>query len=155
MAADKISLQKLCDELESGIKVEEDIKFCKRLGPRSENSRILQIGFKDVQTRSKLLSNSYKLASKGAPWEEISCIADLTLAQRNEGKQLRVDVEKMNDELSEDDAKNWMWKVIAGPSRSPGRRDGRCPGAGAMPGGGVGTGGGERSGGRGESRESQ
>ena len=46
MAADKISLQKLCDELESGIKVEEDIKFCKRLGPRSENSRILQIGFK-------------------------------------------------------------------------------------------------------------
>ena len=59
MAADKISLQKLCDELdvESGIKVEEDIKFCKRLGPCSENSRILQIGFKDVQTRSKLLSN--------------------------------------------------------------------------------------------------
>ena len=52
----------------------------------------------------------------------------------------------MNDKLSEDDAKNWMWKVIGGPSRSPGRRDGRCPGAGAMPGGGVGTGGGERSG---------
>ena len=42
MAADKISLQKLCDELdvESGIKVEEDIKFCKRLGPGSENSRM-------------------------------------------------------------------------------------------------------------------
>ena len=74
-----------------------------------------------MQTGSKLLSNSYKLASKGAPWEEISCIADLTLALRNEEKQLRVDVEKMNDELSENGAKKMDVDSNRRPSRSPGR----------------------------------
>ena len=112
MVADKANLQKVCDEIDCGVAVADEVKFCKRLGARGDTTRPLLVGFKDTGSRSKILDNAHKLAEKGPTWQEISIVLDLTPMQRKEEDKLRVEVTTKNKELSEDEAKNWIWKVV-------------------------------------------
>ena len=108
-------MQELLGQIEVQINVNESCRFVKRLGPRNEDSEVprpLLIGLKENQYCDSVLDKSHKLADKEEPWSNVNIIRDLTKTQRKEEKEMRVDVEKKNNELNEDEKGNWEWKVV-------------------------------------------
>ena len=108
-------LQELLGQIEVEMDVNETYRFAKRLGARDEDNerpRPLLVGFKDKRHCDSILDNSHKLSQKEEPWSLVNIIRDLTKAQRKEEKDMRGEVEKKNNELSEEEKGNWEWKVV-------------------------------------------
>ena len=107
-------LQELLNQVEADVNVSDCQRFVKRLGPRSdagESPRPLLIGFKEKHSCDLILERSSKLADKEEPWSSINIIRDLTKSQRKEEKEMRAAAEKKNNDLSEEEKENWVWKV--------------------------------------------
>jgi hypothetical protein len=90
----------------------EDIKFCRRVGEKSEAPRALIVGFYTEYARSVLLRYTRYLAE--TDYRDVSIMPDLTRRQRQEELKMKDEADRRNEEeLTEDDlAKNLCWKVV-------------------------------------------
>ena len=91
---------------------EEDVKFANRLGTLSddavENPRPLRISFRKQQVRENIFANA-RLLPKTA-YKNVSIVPNLTQQQREEDKEMRDEVDKLNKDLTEDEALNWKFR---------------------------------------------
>jgi hypothetical protein len=97
------------------VKIDEGVRFAKRLGASDESSsspRPLLVGFKAVTDCTAMLDKSPALSELDESWSVINIVRDLTKGQRKEEKDLRDEATKNNSELSEEDSLNWIWKVV-------------------------------------------
>jgi hypothetical protein len=86
----------------------EDIKFCRRVGPKGERPRPLIIGFYSHATRNAVLRINLKDA---AP--HLTLGPDLTKKQREEEAEIWKEMEERNNKRTEDEkAKNLHWRVV-------------------------------------------
>ena len=107
-------LQSLVDSLNLEIQLSTSLRFSKRLGEKSDTStkpRPLLLSFKNVNDKTSLLENSAKLKDL-EDWNSVTLVQDLTKKQRQHEQSLREKCDKKNEERSEEDAKNWEWKVV-------------------------------------------
>lgn len=100
-------------EIDCSINPEVDIKFSTRLGKINESGgkpRPLLIGLTKAETRSEVLEKIRACHRK--PENFISIVPDLTVQQRKEEDDLRLEADKLNEKLSGDDFLVWEWKVL-------------------------------------------
>ncbi len=90
----------------------EDVKFCRRVGEKSQAPRAMIVGFHTEYARSILLRYTKHLAE--TEYEDVSIMPDLTKRQRQEEASMNEEANRRNEEeLTEDDmAKNLIWKVV-------------------------------------------
>ena len=101
--------------IEADVQIADSIKFVKRIGARAERGgkpRPLLIGFKYAEGKQKMMDNTRKLADRVDTWKEVSIIHDLTKMQREEEQKMRTEAERLTKELSDEDQKNWLFKVV-------------------------------------------
>ena len=93
---------------------EEDVKFAARIGKLTEdaesNPRPLKICFRNNRVREELFTKARILPS--TRYHEVSIVPDLTDKQRKEDKQLYKEAEKLNAEMSREEAENFMYRCI-------------------------------------------
>ena len=96
----------------------EAVKFAKRLGAKpkaaGDDPRPLRIGFRKVGLRNKVLDACYKhkaVITAQTGWAKVSLIPDLTKMQREEEHKMRNEAVTKNAERTDDEAKNFEWKV--------------------------------------------
>ena len=114
IAKDMKKIQDLFSKLEVEVVADEAVKYARRLGERpvgKTDPRPLLIGFKTLDSKLTVLDNSRKLAEDDN-WKDVSVISDLTKRQREEESKMRQEADRLNGERSEEDAKNWLWKVV-------------------------------------------
>ena len=113
-AKDLEKLQELLGVIELQIQASEVAKVAYRVGRKGEKPRPLVVGLKteNADLVETLTVSSKKLRLKGAPWDEMSIVSDLTAMQREEERKLYKEVEDLAKELDEEDAKNFEWKVV-------------------------------------------
>ena len=115
MEKDIEKLRELIGLIEVQVDLNDAVRFAKRLGPRNdddETPRPLLVGLKEKQHCDSVLDKSHKLSEMEDPWSSVHIIRDLTKTQRKEEKEMRIDVDKKNHELSEEEKGNWEWKVV-------------------------------------------
>ena len=109
---DETKIQEIIAEVGLTIDVEKDLKFVARVGVFSEDKvRPVTIGFRNVDTRDKVLTSAWMLG-KSKTYHEISISPDLTKIQLSKEKELQQEAKDNNDALSGEDAKNYIWKLI-------------------------------------------
>jgi hypothetical protein len=85
------------------------VKFCRRLGERSEHARPMVVGMHDERDKGKLL----KCDTRKTRFSDIDIGPDLTKRQRQEEGDMRAEAARRNREISADDwAKNLAWTVV-------------------------------------------
>ena len=109
---DKQSCINIFKELRLDIPMEA-IKFCRRLGEKREDPRPMVVGFHLEADRSRLLRAAPRL--EHSKFKEVNVGPDLTKRQREKETGMRVEADKRNKSLSEEDkAKNLQWAVVGG-----------------------------------------
>ena len=112
-AADLDKFQELVNLIEVDVRVGQAVRFCKRIGEKKpEKPRPLLLGFKDPVAKEQVLANTRKLAQAEEPWVSVSVVQDLTRRQREEDGRLRKQAEEKNTSMDQEEAKNWIWKVV-------------------------------------------
>ena len=106
-----------CKKIFSTLGMEEDrdeVKVCRRIGERGQEPRPMVVVLKTEETKRKLLEAARSL--KDTEYEDVGIVPDMTVQQRNEEKQMMVEVDRLNEEeLTEEDiAKNLKW-IVVGP----------------------------------------
>ena len=104
-------LEDLANALDVVIEVSTSLKSVKRLGKKSENPRPLLLSFNTVKEKESMLDSASKLKDQ-EDWNSVSLVQDLTKKQRQQEQSLREKRDKMNAERSEEDEKNWEWKLV-------------------------------------------
>jgi hypothetical protein len=90
---------------------EDGVKFCRRVGEKGDGPRPLIVGLKREWQKEDLLDKAKDL--RNTPFADVVIIPDLTKEQRKEEAEMVNEVERRNNELSEDDkAKNVEWQVV-------------------------------------------
>ena len=90
--------------------MEKMFKFVVRIGERKDNStRPICVGFRDQADRDKVLNNSKNVVTT---YPDYFLSPDLTKTQIARDKKMREEAALKNTELSEEDAKNFVWKVL-------------------------------------------
>jgi len=107
---DKKQCSKIFHAIEVRLK-EDDIKFCRRVGERGEESRPLLVGLYSEADKDRVLRYARKL--EHTRYKEVAICQDLTKKQRDEELDLKREAEKRNEDLNEEDkAKNLRWAVV-------------------------------------------
>ena len=107
---DRDEIYCLADSIKADMR-ENDIKFMTRLGKYEENkNRPILMAVRYSPLKDYLLNNAYKL--KHGRYENVRITKDLTKRQRDEELQLIEEAKKRNSDLSEEEKKNFEWKVI-------------------------------------------
>jgi hypothetical protein len=106
---------KSCDNifraLNLEINSENGVKFCRRVGERGAGPRPLIVGFKREWQKEDLLEKARNL--RNTQFSDVVIIPDLTKEQRREEAEMNSEVDKRNQELSQEDrAKNLEWMVV-------------------------------------------
>jgi Mg2+ and Co2+ transporter CorA len=87
---------------------QEDIKFCRRVGPKGDRARPLVIGFYSMASRNAALKMDLRAASP-----DLAVGPDLTKKQREEEAQIWKEMEEKNEKRTEEEkAKNLVWKIV-------------------------------------------
>ena len=111
-------LQSLTAEIDVQLQLSDAVRFARRLGELNlgDTPRPLLIGFNNIADKNVLLDNAKKFKDKVVDPENeqsrISIVQDLTKAQRAEERSMREEASKRNAELTVEEAKNWLFKVI-------------------------------------------
>jgi hypothetical protein len=94
---------------EAGARVaRQDIKFCRRVGPRTDRPRPLIVGFYNAAIRGKVLRADYAQCT-----EDVSVGPDLTKRQREEEMEIWKEKDMKNQNRSaEEKAKNLVWRLV-------------------------------------------
>lgn len=112
ISEDQDILKELCGEINVDIDTSK-VKFMSRLGKYTEGgTRPLLVGLRDGKVKESILNNAPRLASKPEPWCDINIIPDLTKQQRAEEQSLVTEATERNSKLSDEDKKNFVWKVV-------------------------------------------
>ena len=107
------NMQQLANVIGVDVGVKEAVKVARRLGAKKgDESRPLQLVFKNVGDREKFLSNAPKLNEAVEPWKQVNVVVDLTARQRQEDSDVKKEADKRNNEMEENEAKNFLWKVV-------------------------------------------
>ena len=109
---DKEQFADLCQRI--GVEMNtKDLKFSLRLGRYEDRkSRPLLVGIPNLLLRDTILNCAYRLNQLRDPFCYIGISRDLTKIQRDEDQKLRDQMDKLNSELSDEDKKNFQWRVI-------------------------------------------
>ena len=110
--ADLVKCQELVDLIEVDIQVKNVVQFNKRLGEKKAEPRPLLLGFKDPGAKDLILANTRKLSKADEPWDKVNVVQDLTKMQREDDEKLRKEAEMKNNDMDEEEAKNWMFRVV-------------------------------------------
>ena len=120
---DKEEFEAICEKIGVVIDNNSDCKFMTRLGKfNSEKSRPLLVGMKNTDKKNEILENARKLKNENMP--DVKIVCDLTKQQRQEESDLKIEATKKNDQLSEEDKKNYEFQVVG---RRGERRIARVP----------------------------
>ena len=111
LSHDLEKLQLLANALTVEIEVATSLKTVRRLGERSENPRPLLLSFNNINEKESMLDNASKLRDQ-AEWKSVSLVQDLTKKQRQQEQSLREKRDSMNAERSEEEEKNWEWRLV-------------------------------------------
>jgi hypothetical protein len=112
-AADNSKVQELVDLIQAGVQVSEAIRYNKRLGAKKDHeARPLLLGFRCREDKDKILSKAPKLARAEEPWDRVNVVPDMTKRQRQEDKDVKEEAERKNNDMNEEEAKNWVFKVV-------------------------------------------
>ena len=114
LAKDIEKLEELIAQIDCDIEFDTNaFRTTKRLGAKKDDTpRPLLVQFKEVKDCELMLSNAKKLNDKAPEWKKVSVVRDLTKMQREEEIRMRAEVVNQNAGLSEDDAKNWVYKMV-------------------------------------------
>lgn len=89
-----------------------DIKFAHRLGPMREDvsskPRPLRVSFRDIGTLEQVFSRARNLPR--TRFKGVSLTPDLTEMQRTEDQELMAEADRLNAELDENEALNWIYR---------------------------------------------
>jgi hypothetical protein len=103
-ADDKSELKSLAAAIGIKIDASSDIKFCYRVGIKSDNNcRPLKVGFYEQRNCERFLSTSWKLKGNKKLSYNASIVSDITNQQRSEEAKLRKQVDDDNSKLSAED----------------------------------------------------
>ena len=113
-------LQSLTEEIDVQLQLSDVVRFARRLGELNDKDspRPLLVGFSNIADKNMLLDNARKLKDREVNHDNaessiaVSIVSDLTKAQRAEERTMREEAATRNTELSADEAKNWIFKVI-------------------------------------------
>lgn len=95
------------------IDIDKEAVFLTRLGEKSsdpEKPRPIRIMLKSKEKRNLILDCAPNL--RNSKFDEVSIAPDLTMKQRKEEDRLRREADKLNKEMSEEDAKNWEHVLV-------------------------------------------
>ena len=115
-ALDVNHLKEVFRVLEVDADLNNDLKFSARIGPFDpeadlENSpRPLIIGFKEKLMKENILRAAKNL--KNSEFHHISIAADLTARQRRNEADLIKECKERNDNLTDEEASSFLWKLI-------------------------------------------
>ena len=89
----------------------EKIKFCRRIGEKSEEPRPMIVGFLREAQKEDMLDKAREL--KNTPFADIGIMADLTQEQRRDEADMVKEAERRNVNLTADEkSKNLSWMVV-------------------------------------------
>jgi hypothetical protein len=89
----------------------DSVKFCRRVGERKETPRPLIVGFKKEEDRNRLLESARLL--EDTVFKDVSVAPDLTRNQREEEENMKKEMERRNEKLTQEDRqKNLAWAVV-------------------------------------------
>ena len=113
---DSEQITNILKDIDIIIDMKADVKFMIRTGEKKDNvdyvekPRPLIIGLRDLKKREDILNSARKLATTNH--DKISIIPDLTKRQREEEETMRTDMKKRNEDMKDDEALNFIWKVV-------------------------------------------
>jgi len=111
MEDDKREINNIFTVMDVNLSAEDDVEFCRRVGPRGETPRPLVCGFYTEWSKNTMLKFSKRL--EGTARSDVSVAPDLTKQQRKAEAELEQEAGKRNEELTNDDkAKNLEWQVV-------------------------------------------
>ena len=88
-----------------------DIKFIYRVGVVGEKPRPLSLGLRNANHKDDILKRAWRLA-KNSKYQNISLAPDLTPQQVRCEKKLQSEADEKNKNMTADEAKNFVWKLI-------------------------------------------
>lgn len=91
----------------------KEIKMVTRLGKKADqnSNRPLLVGLKNVTCSQKILENAKLLANVDSA-KNISIVPDLTKKQREADAKVREEAKTLNNNMDDDEAKNWLWRAV-------------------------------------------
>lgn len=111
--ADLSELASILETIGSNVEIRTGVKFTARLGKSGadgrENFRPMLVGLSSQQQCIDVLHAARNLA--GTSLAHISIAPDLTKKQREKENMLRDEKDKLNRELSREEAGNWEWRL--------------------------------------------
>ena len=87
------------------------VRSATRLGRKGDEARPLLVLFRNPDDQAAVLDNAKKLNAADA-WKGVRILQDLTRIQRQEEKLLRQEADELAAQLSDEEAKNWMFRVV-------------------------------------------
>ena len=114
--ADLEQLKSLLDDMGAIVDIKEDIKFSFRPGVLNmdtveEDPRPLNVGFRTQENQEQLFSKARNLRNS-TKFRKVSIVPDLTSLQRKEDHDLIKEAEKLNEDMSERDQGNWVYRCV-------------------------------------------
>ena len=105
-------VSKIFEAINVEFKWNDDVKFINRVGKSDQagNPRPMVVGFRCARIREIILNNNFKLRDSNLLGVRV--VPDLTKAQRDTEKEMERTCEDKNANLSQEDAKNFVWKVV-------------------------------------------
>ena len=108
-------VEEVCGLIDVPIKMQAAARFTVRLGKFTKDGcRPVLVGYKDTTVKDKVLDNARALnrLDDGSQWKKVTIVPDLTKLQRKEEDDLRKEASDMNDKMSDEESKNFTWKVV-------------------------------------------
>ena len=108
---DIAKLQDMLNVLELDIDASRNVRSATRLGRIGGDARPLLVLFRNPDDQAAVLDHAKKLNTADA-WKGVRVLQDLTRIQRQEEKLLRQEADELAAQLTDDEAKNWMFRVV-------------------------------------------
>ena len=111
--ADIVKLQDMFAVLGVELDASRKVRTVTRLGTKGDDARPLLVSFRDSDDQVAVLDNASKLnRAADAVWKGVRILQDLTKIQRQEDKLLRQECDELAAKLSDEEAKNWRFRVV-------------------------------------------
>jgi hypothetical protein len=90
---------------------QEDLRFCRRVGERGQDSRPIIIGLRTEEEKRTILERARLL--RGTRYDNVAIVPDMTKMQRRAEDMLTSEAASRNEQLTADDrSKNLKWLVV-------------------------------------------
>ena len=111
--ADLTKLQDMITILKLELDTSRKVRSATRLGKKGNEARPLLISFRSSEDQANVLDNAKRLKdATDEMWKGVRILQDLTKIQRQEDKLLREEADELAAKLTDEEAKNFMYKVV-------------------------------------------